>query len=261
MESKRKAVYGDSFEEVRQKLNEILNEIAKGAYVEPNKYSVEKWLREWLELYALPTVKRSTYISYEGYVRIHLVPETGQIKLTSLTTRDLQKFFKEKAGTEEKKGLAPKTLRNIYNMLHSALDQAVADHKILRNPTLNVKLPKVKSKEMRVLTVEEQVVLQEAVSRFDELHAYGITFAVSTGVRLGELLALRWKDVNEKEHYIYVRRILGRLQKVDEKGHLVKKEKGTPSTEIVVRSPKSELSMRKIPLFDELWNDLMESLL
>ena len=56
VESKRKAVYGDSFEEVRQKLNEILNEIAKGAYVEPNKYSVEKWLREWLELYALPTV-------------------------------------------------------------------------------------------------------------------------------------------------------------------------------------------------------------
>lgn len=91
------------------------------AYVEPNKYSVEKWLREWLELYALPTVKRSTYISYEGYVRIHLVPEIGQIKLTSLTTRDLQKFFKEKAGTEEKKGLAPKTLRNIYNMLHSAI--------------------------------------------------------------------------------------------------------------------------------------------
>lgn len=174
VESKQKAVYGDFFEEVRQKLNEILNEIAKGAYVEPNKYSVEKWLREWLELYALPTVKRSTYISYEGYVRIHLVPEIGQIKLTSLTTRDLQKFFKEKAGTEEKKGLAPKTLRNIYNMLHSALDQAVADHKILRNPTLNVKLPKVKSKEMRVLTVEEQVVLQEAVSRFDELHAYGI---------------------------------------------------------------------------------------
>ena len=49
VESKRKAVYGDSFEEVRQKLNEILNEIAKGAYVEPNKYSVEKWLREWLK--------------------------------------------------------------------------------------------------------------------------------------------------------------------------------------------------------------------
>ena len=75
VDGKRRTVYGDSFEEVRRKLNEILNEIAKGAYIEPNKYSVEKWLRVWLELYALPTVKRSTYISYEGYVRLHLVPE------------------------------------------------------------------------------------------------------------------------------------------------------------------------------------------
>lgn len=257
VDGKRKAVYGDSFEEARQKLNEVLNEIAKGVYIEPNKYSVEKWLRDWLELYALPTVKRSTYISYEGYVRLHLVPELGRIKLTSLKTEDLQRFFKKKAGTEEKKGLSPKTLRNIYNMLHAALEQATVDRKIIHNPILGVKLPKVKAKEMRVLTVEEQAALQEAVSCAEELHAYGITFAVSTGVRLGELLALCWKDVHEKERYIYIRRTLGRLQKVDEKGRVMKKEKGIPSTEIVVRSPKSELSMRKIPLFDELWNDLM----
>lgn len=257
VESKRKAVYGDSFEEVRRKLNEILNEIAKGAYIEPNKYSVEKWLRDWLELYALPTVKRSTYISYEGYVRLHLVPELGQVKLTSLSTEDLQRFFKKKSGSGTKGGLAPKTLRNIYNMLHAALDQAVIDRKIIRNPILGVKLPKVKAKEMRVLSPEEQTALQEAVSRAEEIHAYGITFAVNTGLRLGELLGLQWKDVNKKEHCIHIRRTLGRLQKVGEKGRLVQKSAGVTSTEIVVRSPKSDLSKRKIPLFDELWKDLM----
>ena len=257
VDSKRRTVYGDSFEEVRRKLNEILNEIAKGAYIEPNKYSVEKWLRDWLELYALPTVKRSTYISYEGYVRLHLVPELGQVKLTSLSTEDLQRFFKKKSGSGTKGGLAPKTLRNIYNMLHAALDQAVIDRKIIRNPILGVKLPKVKAKEMRVLSPEEQTALQEAVSRAEEIHAYGITFAVNTGLRLGELLGLQWKDVNKKEHCIHIRRTLGRLQKVDEKGRLVQKSAGVTSTEIVVRSPKSDLSKRKIPLFDELWKDLM----
>ena len=257
VDGKRKTVYGNSFEEVRQKLNEILNDIAKGAYIEPNKYSVEKWLRDWLELYALPTVKQSTYISYEGYVRLHIVPELGDIKLTSLDLGDLQRFFKKKAGTEKNAGLAPKTLKNIYNMLHASLDQAVIDRKIVRNPILGVKLPKIQAKEMRVLTLEEQEALQKAVSRAEELHAYGITFAVNTGVRLGELLGLQWKDVNAKEHSVQIRRTLGRLQKVDEKGRLVKKSKDAASTEIVLRSPKSKLSQRTIPLFDELWNDLM----
>ena len=81
--------------------------------------------------------------------------------------------------------------------------------------------------------------------------------AVNTGLRLGELLGLQWKDVNKKEHCIHIRRTLGRLQKVDEKGRLVQKSAGVTSTEIVVRSPKSDLSKRKIPLFDELWKDLM----
>ena len=72
---KRKAVYGATHEEVRLKLNEILNDIAKGVYIEPGKETVGAWLREWLVTYALPTVKQSTYISYEGYVRNHLTPE------------------------------------------------------------------------------------------------------------------------------------------------------------------------------------------
>lgn len=105
VDGKRKAVYGDSFEEVRQKLNEVLNEISKGVYIEPNKYSVEKWLRDWLELYALPTVMRSTYISYEGYVRLHLVPELGRIKLTSLKTEDLQRFLRKRPEQKRKKAV------------------------------------------------------------------------------------------------------------------------------------------------------------
>lgn len=258
LDNKRKSVYGNSFEEVRQKLNEILNDIAKGTYIEPSHYTVAKWLREWLELYALPTVKRSTYISYEGYVRIHIIPELGNIKLTALSLEDLQRFFNNKSrGTKKNPSLAPKTLRNIYNMLHAALDQAVVNRKLLRNPVLGVRLPKIPTKEMRVLEPTEQEALQKAVCQDENLHAFGITFAVNTGVRLGELLGLQWKDIDYGKHTIRIRRTLGWLQKVDEHGQVIKKGGDIPSTEIVVHSPKSRLSERTIPLFDELWDDLM----
>jgi len=99
----RKAVYGDSFEEARQKLNVKLYEIANGIYIDPGKDTVGKWLRDWLTIYALPTVKQSTYVSYEAYVRLHLDPELGNVKLTALTTEQIQLFLEgesdEEAGT------------------------------------------------------------------------------------------------------------------------------------------------------------------
>ena len=74
---KRKAIYGSTHEEVRIQLNNVLNDIAKGTYIEPKKDTLETWLNEWLVTYALPTVKQSTYISYEGYVRLHLFLSLG----------------------------------------------------------------------------------------------------------------------------------------------------------------------------------------
>lgn len=256
---KRKAVYGDTFEEARQKLNEKLHEIAKGTYIEPAKETVGKWLRDWLTAYALPTVKQSTYISYEGYVRNHLDPELGKIKLSALTTEQIQLFFKKKAkGGQGKKGLSPKTLKNIYNMFNSVLEQAVINNKLNRNPIRGVKLPSVQKKEVAILDTEEQARLHKAAELSEELAAYGIIFTLNTGVRLGELIGLQWPDLNHKKHSVRIRRTVGRLQKVDEDGNLLKKEEGVKTTEIVIRSPKSATSQRDIDLFDDLWNGLME---
>ena len=115
---KRKSVYGATHKEVRKKLNEVLNDISQGCYVEPSKETFGCWLQEWLITYALPTVKQSTYVSYEGYIRIHLIPELGDIRLTALSREQIQRFFNKKsAGSQDKKGLSPKSLKNIYNML------------------------------------------------------------------------------------------------------------------------------------------------
>lgn len=79
-DGKRYAIYGASREEVRVQLTEVLSNIDKGTYIAPSGYTVSQWLREWLATYALPTVKQSTYISYESYVRLHLEPELGTTK-------------------------------------------------------------------------------------------------------------------------------------------------------------------------------------
>lgn len=256
---KRKTIYGATHAEVREKLNENLNKIAKGEYIEPNKETVGKWLKDWLVTYALPTVKQSTYISYEAYIRLHIDPELGDIVLTALSLERLQLFFnKLSINTKKRKALSPKTIKNIYNMFHAAIDQAVINRKIIRNPLLGVKLPKVIKKEIRVLSPDDQFKLQTAAKNSAELQAYGVVFTLNTGVRLGELIGLQWKDVNFQKHTIRIRRTVGRLAKVDEDGSLVQKSEGVNSTEIAIRTPKSITSRREIPLFDELWNDLME---
>lgn len=256
---KRRAIYGATHEEVRVKLNEVLNDIAKGTYIAPQKDTVGMWLKEWLVTYALPTVKQSTYISYEGYVRIHLEPELGNVKLTALTTEQIQRFFNKKyRGYQGKKGLSPKTLKNMYNMFNATLEQAVINNRLIRNPLRGVKLPSVTKREIDILSAEEQALLHSAANSSAELPAFGIIFTLSTGVRLGELIGFQWGDINVKNHSIRVRRTVGRLQKVDEDGNLVAKGPGKATTEIVIRSPKSITSQREIPLFDELWDGLME---
>ena len=257
---KRKTIYGATHGEVREKLNEKLTEIARGEYFEPTKMTVEQWMKTWLVTYALPSVKQSTYVSYEGYVRLHINPALGDILLVALTTEQLQKFFNDlrKSTPKRKKALSTKSVRNIYNMFHTALDQAAIEHKIIRNPLLGIKLPKVEQMEVQILTADEQTKLQQAVMRHNEMQAYGVIFTLNTGLRLGELIGLQWKDVNFQRHSIRIRRTAGRLSKVAEDGSLVKKSDTVKSTEIVVRTPKSLSSRREIPMFDELWNGLMD---
>ena len=259
LDGKRCAVYGATFEEVRVRLTEILSKIDKGGRIGYSNMKFSKWLREWLLIYALPTVKQSTYISYESYVRLHLEPKLGRIKLSALTVETMQRFFNQKyKGSDDDKPLSPKSLRNIYNMLHNCLAQAVVNGHLNVNPLDGVKLPSTPQREMVILTVEEQTALQRASLSSNTLAAFGIIFTVSTGIRMGEMLGLQWDDVDFTNHTIKIRRTVGRLQKVDENGFLVSREEGGgTTTELVSRAPKSKNSRRVIPLFPKVWDDLM----
>ena len=153
VEGKRYAVYGDTYAETRVKLTEVLANIDKGVFIISSNSTLSRWLREWLVDYALPAVKQSTYVSYEAYARLHIEPALGRIKLCDLTVERFQRFFNKKhnaTGTE--KGLSEKSLRNLYNMLHNCLEQAVINGLLMRNPINGVKLPTVPKREKRILS-------------------------------------------------------------------------------------------------------------
>ena len=100
------AVYGDTYAETIAKLTEVLANIDKGVFIISSNSTLSRWLREWLVDYALPTVKQSTYVSYEAYARLHVEPTLGRIKLSDLTVERFQKFFNKKhTATGAEKGL------------------------------------------------------------------------------------------------------------------------------------------------------------
>lgn len=204
-------------------------------------YSVKEWMLHWLELYARPSIRHSTYVSYEGYVRNHIIPSLGEIKLDKLMPPILQCFYLYKIQQEH---LSPKTVSNLHACLHRALQQAVKEQLIFHNPCDAVDLPKHEKAEITVLTREQQTKLIEESYH----HRYGvfIRFALATGLRIGELLGLRWADIDFANELLSVRSTLNRLPTVD----------GITKTKIFTSAPKTKNGRRNIPLFTDIITDL-----
>ena len=202
-----------------------------------------EWLDLCLEIYMKNSLKQSTYVSYEGYIRNHLKPSLGNVQLRDLTPRLLQQFYNYK--TEE--GLAPKTIVNINLFLHKALAFAVGEGYIVVNPTEMINLPHGSKPQIEILNRDEQTRLIQCSYH----HRYGVfvRLVLFTGLRLGELLGLRWEDIDMQYAVLHVRRTLNRLNKI-------KQIPGEATTEIVIQSPKSENSIRSIPLIPAVLQDL-----
>lgn len=244
---KRKKItkYGATEKEAVGKVRDALAEIKNGTYVEPNKMTVSKWFKEWLEIYAKPNVKQSTYVNYRTHIESRIIPAIGNLKLQRLRVDILQKFFNEQAESgsliKESEPLSPKTVRNLYTMMQTALQQAYLNELIPKKYIDSVKIPSAKQKEMRVLTRDEHKRLLSEIQRSEERYRAGILICLGTGIRVGELCGLRWEDFDEENKLLKIRRTLNRLPSMD-------KSKG--KTEIVIDSPKSDKSIRNIPLPD-----------
>ena len=158
-----KNVLGKTQAEVREKPKTAMAE-CQGLDVsrEADEHTVATWLKMWYELYAKPNVRTATANRYQLIIDTYTVPRIGNIKLKKMTTRHLQKLYKEllengriHVGKNQSKGLSTTTVRSVHLMLHAALDRAVKERLIPRNPCENCIVPKPRKLDMKVLSPEQ----------------------------------------------------------------------------------------------------------
>lgn len=178
-------------------LARLVNEINTGEYVEPAKIRLSEYLERWLRDYAKPRVSAKTYERYSDIVNRNIVPALGNYSLAKLRPLHIQAFYAEALSSgrkDGKGGLSAQTVVHFHRLLHKALDQAVRWQMLARNPAASVEPPRPERKQMRALDEGETATLLKLV---EGTRLYiPVLVAVTGGLRRGEILALRWRDLD-----------------------------------------------------------------
>lgn len=199
---KRRTIYGKTRAEVAASLSKALAAREGGIVFDAGSLKVGEYLKGWLKDSVRDTVKNSTYSSYTTLVEKHAVPALGSIKLKALTTTHVRRLLREKLDA----GLSARTVQYLRFVLRKALDQAVTDGLIPRNPVSGTKSPQVKREEIQPLALEQaRTFLQAAQDAGDPLHALYV-LALHCGLRQGEMFALKWEDIDLEAGTLQVRR-------------------------------------------------------
>lgn len=135
---KKKFFYGRTRQEVADKIRKALNEIEQGFDVDSSKITLSEWLKIWLWTYKRNQIKISTFESYETIIRVHIVPQIGNLKLKDIRPEHLKQLYNQK----KEEGLSTSKIKHIHTILHSALKQAVKSGLLPRNVSEAVTLPK-----------------------------------------------------------------------------------------------------------------------
>jgi integrase len=199
---KRRALYGTTRQEVAEKLNKALSDRAIGFIFDAGTITVGEYLDRWLSDSVRGSVRQRTFERYEQIARVHIKPTLGRLKLKALTPTHLRALYREKLDD----GLSPPTVQYVHTTLHKALKEAVGDGLIPRNVTDAVKAPRPVKKEIIPLSPEQARTFLEAArgDRFEALYV----LAIHCGLREGELLGLKWGDLDLKGRALSVRRTL-----------------------------------------------------
>jgi integrase len=199
---KRKSAYAKTRKEAAEKLTRALAQRGRGLAFDAENLTVSEYLQQWLESSVKGSVKPVTFEAYGRTVRLHIDPALGSVRLAKLSPSHLQALYREKLDA----GLKPSSVRLIHAVIRRALRQAHRWRLVVENVAAATDPPKPRPEEMRPLDAEQAKALLSAAHghRLEAL----FVLAVTAGLRIGELLALRWEDVDFERGTLRVQRTL-----------------------------------------------------
>jgi integrase len=231
---KRATFYGKTRQEAAAHLADALWDKAHGVFVAPHQTTVGEWLAIWLTTYKQPAVRPLTFQSYAQQIRLHITPALGHLALKDLRPEQVQHFY----NSYLVKGLSPRLAKYWHVILHNALRHAEKNGLVVRNVTTLCTPPRQSRTARSVLTVHQIAQTLFPAITEDRLGA-AIIVACGTGLRRGEVLGLRWQDVDMLPAVVHVRQTVVRITAPSRDG---------AKTQLIFQDPKTAQSRRTVPL-------------
>lgn len=230
--------YGKTYKEAKEKVTRARAAVAEGNCPSPApRHRLSYYCDRWLEA-GKGRYKESTCVKYRTILENHIKPKLGSCFPSSLHDELIARFTNELLFEEE---LSPKTVKDILGVLRSVLNYTAKQFPG-GFPKLEIVYPKETKKEMRVLSREEQTRLMDYLLREPDACKFGVLLSLLTGIRIGELCALRWGNISLADYTIKIDATMQRLQDLE--------GADGAKTKIHIGSPKSDTSVRLIPITD-----------
>lgn len=238
-DTKYSSVYGRTYSECKSKLENEKISTLEGIKTSSARLRFKDVLLLWLSINQI-RIKKSTEAKYKNMIETHILPELGNIYVSDLNSNIINIFLDKKlkhGKVSGKGGLSPSYVKTIAVIIESALKYAQSEGYCLplNSPILK---PSIKKKELKILTPATQEVFEKILLKNTDETKLGIFILLQTGLRLGEICALIWDDIDFKSKTINVKNTITR----------VRCDKGETKSKLIIDTAKTESSIRKIPI-------------